>query len=168
MASHSSAEKLSPLMRQTGFRGDPGNLLWLAQALGAPCPEVQVAVLSLQSRGLLRFGRRGRLAGEREIAVAAAAARRARTSLEAAVIDYLLQTTSDPKHPHIARTPGVCGGEPVIRGTGIAADGVADYFFAGKGIPDVQRDYPQLTAEEILDALHFVLDRRREAAASAA
>jgi uncharacterized protein (DUF433 family) len=83
--------------------------------------------------------------------------------LEEAILDCLLCAQRDSGHPHVVRVPGVCGGEPVIRGTGIAAEAIANYFYAGKGPGDVQRDYPHLTLEEILDALHYEMDRRRSA-----
>jgi len=92
--------------------------------------------------------------------VAVAAARRELDSSEARVVDCLLGLERDASHPYVARTPGVCGGEPVVAGTAVAVEAIAEYFFAGKEIWEVQRDYPHLTQDEILDALHFVLDRR--------
>ena len=48
--------------------------------------------------------------------------------------------------------------------SGIAAEAVANYFYAGKGPTDVQHDYPHLTLDEILDALHYDMERRRSRA----
>lgn len=96
-----------------------------------------------------------------QIEVAVGAARRELEDSERRLVDCLLGIQRDPAHPHVSRTPGVCAGEPVVAGTSVAVDAIADYFFAGKGIWEVQRDYPHLTQDEILDALHYALDQRK-------
>ncbi len=150
-----------PLFRTTDFTTDPQDLRWLGQAVGSDESEARQAFDALRHRGLLALGEPAPGSGKRRIAVAAAAARHELPPVQAAVVDHLLGTEREPGHPYIARTEGVCGREPVIRGTGVAAEAVANHFLAGKGVWIVQRDYPHLTEVEILDALHFVLDRRR-------
>lgn len=65
---------------------------------------------------------------------------------------------------HITRTPGVQGGEPVIRGTRTPVRTVA--VLALQVYPDnpeqVRATLPHLSAEEIDAALHYYADHRRE------
>jgi uncharacterized protein (DUF433 family) len=147
--------------RETGFDTDPDRLEWLAEATGAGADETQSAFQRLVDQGLVVLREAVPGSNRRPIAVVPAAARSPIQPLEEVILDYLLRARRDPGHPYVVRIPGVCGGEPVIRGTGVAAEAVANYFYAGKGPEDVMRDYPHLTLEEILDALHFEMDRRR-------
>jgi uncharacterized protein (DUF433 family) len=141
-------------LRVTRFTATQAGYQELAAAAHISDAEVRAAVRSLEKRGLASIA-------DAKIAVAPAAARRSLTPPESAVVDHLLQVERDIAHPRVGRVAGVCGGEPVVVGTGVAAEAVANYFFAGKGVADVQRDYPHLSADEILDALHYVLDQRK-------
>ena len=149
-----------PFRRRTGFKTLPGRLKWLAAALKATEEEVQTAFRHLEEKGLVLLDTPASETREQDILVLPGAARRVLTATEAAIVDHLLQTERDPRHPSVARTPGVCGGEWVVRGTGIAIEAIGNYFHAGKGTADIQRDFPFLMVDEILDAFHAYLDRR--------
>lgn len=126
----------------------------LPEAVHHDSAEVAAALAGLRTRGLVGVepivdgGSTGVC-----VTAAPAASRRELTPLELKIIDRLLGAERDPRHPHVSATPGICGGAPVIGGTRIPAEMVAGYFFAGKGVADVQRDFPYLRDEEVLDAL---------------
>jgi len=153
----------TPYATPTGFTTDPEDLAWLVDALGQQAEEVAAAFQMLRRRGVVRLLESTMSSGEMEIAVALGGIRRSLPPEEAEIVDYLLRVERDPRHPHIVRVPSICGGAAVISGTRLPVEAIAGYFHAGKGIWDIQRDYPYLTAEEILDALYFDLDRRRNA-----
>jgi uncharacterized protein (DUF433 family) len=46
--------------------------------------------------------------------------------------------------------PDICNGQPVIRGTRIAARTVLEFLAAGDSIEDVLAEYPSLTREDVL------------------
>jgi uncharacterized protein (DUF433 family) len=65
-------------------------------------------------------------------------------------------------HPHIERKAGVCGGEPVIRGTRITVGLVAQLEKAGKTVDEIVALYPHLTHAQVYDALAYYYDNREE------
>lgn len=50
---------------------------------------------------------------------------------------------------------GVLGGKPVIKGTRIPVYLILELLGAGLSIEDILREYPELTKEDILDAIKF-------------
>ena len=66
------------------------------------------------------------------------------------------------EHPYVARVKGVCGGEPVIRGTRIAVRIVAQNWRAGWSPEEIQAEYPHLTLAQIFDALSYAQDHAEE------
>jgi len=69
------------------------------------------------------------------------------------------QTT---EHPHIERMPGVCGGEPKIKGTRIPVWIVAGWHALGQSVDDIVAMYPHLSAAQVHDALSYYYDHRAE------
>lgn len=57
--------------------------------------------------------------------------------------------------------PGKRGGRPCIRGLRISVDDVLDYLAGGMSIPDILRDFPELTETDIRACLAFAADRER-------
>ncbi len=51
--------------------------------------------------------------------------------------------------------PQICGGQPVFRGTRVTLRTVLASLAAGDDIPDVLRDFPTLTAEQVWAAVAF-------------
>jgi uncharacterized protein (DUF433 family) len=67
------------------------------------------------------------------------------------------------EHPHIVRVEGVCGGDPIVRGTRIRVADVVGYDRAYQGnLSDVLKDLPSLGKEQVLDALAYYADHTDE------
>ena len=62
---------------------------------------------------------------------------------------------------HIVIDPDICGGQPTIRGTRIAARTVLGFLSAGDSIEDILAEYPTLTREDILACLGYSADLLR-------
>ncbi len=68
--------------------------------------------------------------------------------------------TAAPRHPHIVRTEGVCGGSPRIRGSRISVRTVAELYLAGEAAQEVAETYPQVDLAAVHDAISYYLDHR--------
>lgn len=64
--------------------------------------------------------------------------------------------------------PGKRGGRPCIRGLRITVFDVLEYLASGMTQEDILRDFPYLTAEDILACLAYAADRERHLMAVAA
>ena len=74
-----------------------------------------------------------------------------------------MPTPPDTLHPHISRTVGVCGGEPVIRGTRFTVRAVVAYVLRlGMTVEEVVREWPHLSPAQVYDALSFYYDHQDE------
>ena len=51
--------------------------------------------------------------------------------------------------------PKICNGKPVIAGTRIPITVILDQFAGGDNMADIQRKYPEITAERILAAIRY-------------
>ncbi len=56
---------------------------------------------------------------------------------------------------NIEINPRVCNGKPVIAGTRVPVTVILDHFASGCNLSDIQRKYPELSAERIVNALHY-------------
>ena len=65
-------------------------------------------------------------------------------------------------HPHIERKPGVCGGEPLIKGTRITVSLVAELEKMGKTVDEIVATYPHINHAEVYDALAYYYDNKDE------
>ncbi|MBI5696508.1 MAG: DUF433 domain-containing protein [Nitrospirae bacterium] len=65
-------------------------------------------------------------------------------------------------HTYITRTPGVCGGEPVIQGSRISVRLIAGWYRMGRTADEILEYYPQLSLAKIYDALSYYHDHREE------
>ena len=57
--------------------------------------------------------------------------------------------------PYITRDPGICGGEPVIAGTGVTVRTVLASLAQGMDTDALLVDYPTLTRETVRAAVAF-------------
>jgi uncharacterized protein (DUF433 family) len=64
------------------------------------------------------------------------------------------------KHPLITTNPGIAGGKPVIKGTRITVEMLAEEHAAGRTIEQLQYSYPHLTVEEIKAALAYAAEMK--------
>jgi uncharacterized protein (DUF433 family) len=63
-------------------------------------------------------------------------------------------------HFHIIVKKGVCGGNPIIKGTRISVANIAGYYLMGLSPEEIQRELPHLSLAQIFDALAFYLDHK--------
>ncbi len=71
------------------------------------------------------------------------------------------QETSTP-HPYITRTPNVCGGRPVVRGTRTPVQTIVGYYKLGMTTDEILAGLPHLTAAQVFDALSYYHDHQAE------
>ena len=65
-------------------------------------------------------------------------------------------------HPFVTLDPHVCHGKPCIRGTRILVETILDLVAQGYAFEDIRRQaYPELTHEQLADAVAFVNDLLR-------
>ena len=64
-------------------------------------------------------------------------------------------------HFHIEVKKGVCGGNPIIRGTRTSVANIAGYYLMGLSPEEIQRELPHLGLAQIFDALAFYLDHKK-------
>jgi uncharacterized protein (DUF433 family) len=65
-----------------------------------------------------------------------------------------------PDHPRVSVDPHVQGGYPVIAGTRVTVDAVAGLWEDGFDIEEILEEFPDLTVEDVEDALAYDLDAR--------
>ena len=65
------------------------------------------------------------------------------------------------EHPHIVRSPGLCGGEPVVDGLRVAVRHVATLHRRGELIPEIA-DALGLTEAQVFHALSYFFDHQDE------
>jgi uncharacterized protein (DUF433 family) len=58
----------------------------------------------------------------------------------------------------IAVDPGVMTGKPVIRGTRITVEAILQRLYGGMSEPDILRDFPHITLEDIKAAQLYALE----------
>lgn len=64
---------------------------------------------------------------------------------------------------HVERRPGVCGGDPVIRGTRFPVKSIVVYVLRhGRTPEEVVREWPHLTLGQVYGALAYYYDHRAE------
>ena len=56
---------------------------------------------------------------------------------------------------HIVSDPAVLGGKPCIRGTRISVEFILELIASGASRDDARRAYPQLTAQDIEEAVRY-------------
>lgn len=72
------------------------------------------------------------------------------------------QTQNTP-YPHIVRIHGVCGGEPVIRGTRIAVRHIVGYYYqAGMSAEDILAEWDYLNPAQVFGALAYYHDNKEQ------
>jgi uncharacterized protein (DUF433 family) len=65
-------------------------------------------------------------------------------------------------HNIITIEPGKRGGKPCIRGMRITVYDVLSYLAAGTTIPDLLKEFPYLTHEDVLACLSYAAERERQ------
>ena len=70
--------------------------------------------------------------------------------------------TNGTKYPHIASSPRILNGVPVIKGTRIAVRTVAGYYQLGMTPDEILQSLPRLTQSELHSALAYYFDHQKE------
>jgi uncharacterized protein (DUF433 family) len=65
------------------------------------------------------------------------------------------------EHPLIVTNPGIEGGKPIIKGTRITVEMLADEYAAGRTIEQLLYSYPHLTRKQIEAALAYAADMKQ-------
>ena len=55
----------------------------------------------------------------------------------------------------IVTDPKILGGKPCIKGTRISVQIILELLASGAGVDDILQAYPQLTTEDIVEALRY-------------
>jgi uncharacterized protein (DUF433 family) len=63
-----------------------------------------------------------------------------------------------PDHPRITLDPQTLAGKPVVRGTRLSVEFIVDLLAEGWGQPEIIRQYPGLTHEDIVACLAYARD----------
>lgn len=63
---------------------------------------------------------------------------------------------------HISVDPTICHGKACIKGTRVMVSVILDNLAAGESEQVILRNYPTLTHEDILAALHYASEMARE------
>lgn len=58
-------------------------------------------------------------------------------------------------HPLITRNPGIAGGKPIIKGTRITVEMLAEEYAAGRTVEQILHSYPHLTREQVEAAIAY-------------
>jgi uncharacterized protein (DUF433 family) len=125
-----------------------------AAAVGAKSEEVKAAWEDLRARGLATVKGANHTVSPLALRRANSAVQR---QLAAHLAGFLLTENS-----FIVRCAGDPPGTPSILNTRITVEHIAQYFKEGWGVPDIQRDLPQLTREEVEAAIQYYLNHREE------
>ncbi|HEY68065.1 MAG TPA: DUF433 domain-containing protein [Thermoflexia bacterium] len=81
---------------------------------------------------------------------------------ERQVVQISLNPKATADHPHITRTPGVCGGRPVVRGTRIPVKVLVRYHQMGYTTMEILSGHAGLTPAQLYDALSYYYDHQAE------
>jgi uncharacterized protein (DUF433 family) len=65
------------------------------------------------------------------------------------------------EHPLITTNPGIEGGKPIIKGTRITVEMLADEYATGRTIEQLLYSYPHLTRKQIEAALAYAADMKQ-------
>jgi uncharacterized protein (DUF433 family) len=68
----------------------------------------------------------------------------------------------EASHPYITRTPEICGGRPIVRGTRIPVQTIVGYYKLGMDVDEILAGLPHLTAAQVFDALSYYHDHQAE------
>jgi len=78
------------------------------------------------------------------------------------VVQISLNSEFKTDYPHISKTPGICGGRPVIRGTRIPVKVLVNHYRMNEKVTDILAGFPNLTASQFYAALSYYYDHQSE------
>jgi len=72
--------------------------------------------------------------------------------------------SAETGHFHIDINKGICGGNPIIKGTRVSVASIAGFYIMGLGAEEIQRQIPHRTLAPVYDAIAYFLDHRDDIA----
>ena len=81
---------------------------------------------------------------------------------EQQVVQISLNSEAATNHPYITKSPEVCGGRPVVRGTRIPVKALVSNHRVNDNELDILAGYSNLTAAQFYDALSYHYDHQAE------
>jgi uncharacterized protein (DUF433 family) len=66
------------------------------------------------------------------------------------------------KYAHLGSKPGVCGGEPIVKGTRTSVRSIATYYQSGMSVDEVLDALPHLSPAQAHSALAYYFDHQSE------
>lgn len=63
---------------------------------------------------------------------------------------------------YITRTPGICGGRPIINNTRTSVQTIIEYYKRGMTVEEILEGLPHLTAAQVYEALSYYHDHQTE------
>jgi len=66
------------------------------------------------------------------------------------------------KHLYVEIKKGVCGGEPVIKGTRISVSLIVELEQLGHSVDEIVSMYPHITHAQVYDAMSYYYDHKAE------
>jgi uncharacterized protein (DUF433 family) len=78
------------------------------------------------------------------------------------IIKISVNSEGRTPHPHITKTPGICGGKAVIRGTRIPVKVLVTHYQNQETPAEILAGFPQLSLAQFYDALSYYYDNQNE------
>jgi uncharacterized protein (DUF433 family) len=141
-------------LKKTRATKSPLDFLSWGKIVGATPEEVEAAWNDLKRRSLVSK-RNGKVEASVEAMI------RARTDVQRRLASYL-SGYELTENSYIVRRGGKLFGSPMILDTRIYVQYIANYFRAGWGVAEIQRELSQLTPEQIEAAIQYYLNHREE------
>jgi len=66
------------------------------------------------------------------------------------------------EYRYITHEPGICGGEPIIKGTRTPVRAIIGYYKLGLSVEEILEGLPHLTPAQVYEALSYYHDHQSE------
>jgi uncharacterized protein (DUF433 family) len=126
----------------------------LAQAVGDSKEKVEKVIYEMLDAGILEYQKDIRRTNN--LAVTYSARNRVQERLQIRIMNYLLGYKLT-EFTHIVKADVTAENEPVIVGTRIPVYFIVSALMNGKSIEQLHAQYPEISRQAILDAIHYYL-----------
>ena len=73
-----------------------------------------------------------------------------------------MNTPATTGRRYITRVPGVCGGQPIIKGTRTPVKTIIGYYKLGLSVEEILEGLPHLTPAQVYEAFSYYYDHQAE------
>ena len=133
----------------------------LAQAVGGNKEKIQEAIDEMFDAGIIEYRKDARCTDNSNLAVTYSTRNRVQEKLQMRIVNYLLGYKLT-EFVHIVKADVTAEDEPVIAGTRIPVYFIVSALMNGKSIEQVHAQYPEISRQAILDAMHYYLHHQGE------